>query len=91
MRTGNQRVNPVVWDNNVCHTYWYVLEGQGNVANNIFERGSASRAPASARMDSADSTGLVSGPVPSVALPAGCYVPVASLTGRGCLSPVPTE
>ena len=37
VQTGNLRVNPVVWDNNVCHTYWYVLEGQGNVANNIFE------------------------------------------------------
>ena len=37
VQTGNLKVNPVVWDNNVCHTYWYVLPGQGNVANNIFE------------------------------------------------------
>ncbi len=37
VQTGNLRVNPVVWDNNVCHTYWYVHHGQGNVAQNIFE------------------------------------------------------
>jgi hypothetical protein len=30
-------VNPVVWDNTVCHTYWYVTPGLGNVAQNIFE------------------------------------------------------
>jgi hypothetical protein len=29
--------NPVRWDFNVCHTYWYVYFGQGNVAQNIFE------------------------------------------------------
>ncbi|MGX9788082.1 hypothetical protein [Mycobacterium sp. MMS18-G62] len=37
VQTGNLRTNPVVWDNNVCHTYWYVYHGQGNVAQNIFE------------------------------------------------------
>jgi hypothetical protein len=37
VQTGNLRVNPVVWDSNVCHTYWYVRPGQGNVAQNIFE------------------------------------------------------
>ena len=37
VQTGNLRVNPVVWDQSVCHTYWYVLPGQGNVANNISE------------------------------------------------------
>ena len=37
VQTGNLRVNPVIWDNNVCHTYWYVYHGQGNVAQNIFE------------------------------------------------------
>ena len=37
VQTGNLRVNPVVWDANVCHTYWYVRSGQGNVAQNIFE------------------------------------------------------
>jgi hypothetical protein len=37
VQTGNLRVNPVVWDWNVCHTYWYVPFGQGNVAQNIFE------------------------------------------------------
>ena len=35
--TGNIRVNPVVWDNNVCHEYWFVYHGQGNVAKNIWE------------------------------------------------------
>jgi hypothetical protein len=37
VQTGNLRVNPVRWDVNVCHTYWYVDHGQGNVAQNIFE------------------------------------------------------
>ena len=37
MQTGNLRVNPVIWDEGVCHTYWYVYFGQGNVAQNIFE------------------------------------------------------
>jgi hypothetical protein len=37
VQTGNLRVNPVVWDVNVCHTYWYVPFGQGNVAQDIFE------------------------------------------------------
>jgi hypothetical protein len=32
VQTGNLRVNPVIWDNNVCHTYRYVYFGQGNVA-----------------------------------------------------------
>jgi hypothetical protein len=35
--TGNHVTNPVRWDFNVCHTYWYVYFGQGNVAQNIFE------------------------------------------------------
>ena len=37
MATGNIRVNPVIWDNNVCHEYWYVYHGQGNVAQNIWD------------------------------------------------------
>ncbi|ORW49001.1 hypothetical protein [Mycobacterium paraense] len=37
VQTGNLRVDPVRWDANVCHTYWYVYPGQGNVANMIFE------------------------------------------------------
>ena len=37
VQTGNLRTNPVVWDANLCHTYWYVYFGQGNVAQNIFE------------------------------------------------------
>ncbi len=37
VQTGNLRVNPVIWDSSVCHTYWYVYPGQGNVAQNIWE------------------------------------------------------
>lgn len=37
VQTGNLRVNPVRWDETVCHTYWYVYHGQGNVAQNIWE------------------------------------------------------
>jgi hypothetical protein len=37
VQTGNHVTNPVRWDFNVCHTYWYVYFGQGNVAQNIFE------------------------------------------------------
>jgi len=35
--TGNHVTDPVVWDWNVCHTYWYVYPGQGNVANLIWD------------------------------------------------------
>jgi hypothetical protein len=35
--TGNHVTNPVRWDESVCHTYWYVPFGQGNVAQNILE------------------------------------------------------
>ena len=35
--TGNHITDPVVWDWNVCHTYWYVYPGQGNVANLIWD------------------------------------------------------
>jgi hypothetical protein len=35
--TGNHITDPVVWDWNVCHTYWYVWPGQGNVANLIWD------------------------------------------------------
>jgi hypothetical protein len=28
VQTGNLRTNPVVWDANVCHTYWFVYFGQ---------------------------------------------------------------
>jgi hypothetical protein len=37
VQTGNHLTNPVRWDFNVCHTYWYVYFGQGNVAQNVFE------------------------------------------------------
>lgn len=36
-QTGNLRVYPVVWDWNICHTYYYVYSGQGNVAHNIWD------------------------------------------------------
>ncbi|WP_144207067.1 hypothetical protein [Mycobacterium tilburgii] len=29
--------NPVVWDNNICHTYYYVYFGNGNFAQNVWE------------------------------------------------------
>ena len=37
VQTGNMVVNPVIWDAGVCHTYWYVYPGQGNVSTMIFE------------------------------------------------------
>jgi hypothetical protein len=37
VRTGNMVNDPVIWDNSVCHTYWYVNMGQGNVAHEIWE------------------------------------------------------
>jgi hypothetical protein len=37
VQTGNLVTNPVRWDANVCHTYWYVPMEQGNVARGIFE------------------------------------------------------
>src|ERR1700735_4738055 len=36
VQTGNLRVDPVLWDANVFHTYWYV-GGGGNVARTIWE------------------------------------------------------
>jgi hypothetical protein len=35
--TGNHVTNPVIWDNNICHAYYYVYFGQGNVAQNIWD------------------------------------------------------
>lgn len=35
--TGNHVTDPVRWDWNVCHTYYYVYPGQGNVANMIWD------------------------------------------------------
>jgi hypothetical protein len=37
VETGNKRVNPVIWDTNICHEYWFVYHGQGNVAQNIWD------------------------------------------------------
>lgn len=36
VQTGNLRVDPVRWDDSICHTYWYV-GGGGNVARTIWE------------------------------------------------------
>ena len=30
-------MDDVHWDNNICHTYYYVYFGQGNVAQNIWD------------------------------------------------------
>jgi hypothetical protein len=35
--TGNHVTDPVVWDWNICHTYWRVYPEQGNVSNMIFD------------------------------------------------------
>jgi hypothetical protein len=37
VETGNKRTNPVIWDNNICHSYYIVYHGQGNVAQNIWD------------------------------------------------------
>lgn len=37
VETGNKRVNPVRWDESICHEYWFVYFGQGNVASNIWD------------------------------------------------------
>lgn len=37
VRTGNMVNDPVVWDNSVCHTYFYVNMGDGNVAKEIWD------------------------------------------------------
>ena len=35
--TGNHITDPLNWDWNVCHTYYYVYSGQGNAAHNIWD------------------------------------------------------
>jgi len=37
VQTGNLQVDPVRWDASICHTYWYVSPGQGNVSRVIWE------------------------------------------------------
>jgi hypothetical protein len=32
-QTGNNVTDPINWDWNVCHTYYFVWEGMGNVSN----------------------------------------------------------
>jgi len=36
-KTGNHVTDPLNWDWNVCHTYWIVLPGQGNVSSLIWD------------------------------------------------------
>lgn len=35
--TQNHVTNPINWDMHVCHTYYYVPWGQGNVGQDIWE------------------------------------------------------
>ncbi len=35
--TQNHVANPIKWDMNVCHTYYYVPWGQGNAGGDIWE------------------------------------------------------
>jgi len=35
--SGNHVTNPVVWDESVCHTYYMVDFGKGNVAQNVWD------------------------------------------------------
>lgn len=37
VETGNKKYNPVIWDTNICHSYFFVYHGQGNVAQNIWD------------------------------------------------------
>lgn len=37
VETGNKKYNPVIWDTNTCHSYFFVYHGQGNVAQNIWD------------------------------------------------------
>jgi len=37
VETGNKKYNPVRWDEGMCHEYWFVYSGQGNVALNIWD------------------------------------------------------
>src|ERR1700761_2339304 len=45
VQTGNLRVDPVRWDESVCHTYWRV-GGGGNGARTIWEGGAPAAPPA---------------------------------------------
>jgi hypothetical protein len=36
-KTGNHITDPLNWDWNVCHTYYIVLPGQGNVSSMIWD------------------------------------------------------
>jgi hypothetical protein len=36
-KTGNHITDPLNWDWSVCHTYWIVYPGQGNVSSLIWD------------------------------------------------------
>ncbi|GAA2400393.1 hypothetical protein GCM10009856_05920 [Mycolicibacterium llatzerense] len=35
--SGNHVTNPVIWDESVCHSYYLVQFGHGNVAQNVWD------------------------------------------------------
>ncbi|MBO0677571.1 hypothetical protein JRC04_08870 [Mycolicibacterium sp. S2-37] len=37
VETGNKKYNPVRWNESICHEYWLVYHGQGNVAQNVWD------------------------------------------------------
>ena len=81
--TGNIRVNPVVWDNNVCHEYWFVYHGQGNVAKNIWEGPNPPGAPPGQHFVPPPPIpgGMVLGPLPAVAVPLGRDARLVGIVG----------
>jgi hypothetical protein len=46
--TGNERVDPLNWDWNICHTYYWVWSGMGNVSNGIWDGDNPPPRPAAA-------------------------------------------
>jgi hypothetical protein len=37
VQTGNLQVDPVRWDAGICHTYYFVYQGMGNVSNVVWD------------------------------------------------------
>jgi hypothetical protein len=37
VQTGNLQVDPVRWDASICHTYYFVWQGMGNVSNVVWD------------------------------------------------------
>ena len=68
--TGNIRVNPVIWDETICHEYWFVYHGQGNVAQNIWDGPNPPGEP--------PTQGFVPPPPlpPGLCWPVGSFIPV---------------